>query len=166
MMWFTTKLEDWIIIYLKKWHCTIQILEAWPMTMTMTRPNSAPEKKQHDVAERLVSFLRFAAPHMTSQTSQELRMLSWSLSDCKSLLLNVMKVSQKSHKRLSIVSQKSHKSLPKVSQKSLKSVSTVSPKSLKRLSKVSQKSRKSLNWNQKSDRLTHYKVTYWAVLDS
>ena len=63
-----------------------------------------------------------------------------------------MKVSQKSHKSLSIVSQKSHKSLPKVSQKSLKSVSKVSQKSLKSLSKVSQKS---LNWNQKSDRLTH-----------
>ena len=86
------------------------------------------------------------------ETSQELRMLSRSPSDCKSLLLNVMKVSQKSHKRLSIVSQKSHKSLPKVSQKSLKSVSKVSQKSLKSLSKVSQKS---LNWNQKSDRLTH-----------
>ena len=64
-----------------------------------------------------------------------------------------MKVSQKSHKRLSIVSQKSHKSLPKVSQKSLKSVSKVSQKSLKSLSKVSQKS---LNWNQKSDRLTQW----------
>ena len=49
-----------------------------------------------------------------------------------------MKVSQKSHKRLSIVSQKSHKSLPKVSQKSLKSVSKVSQKPLKSLAKVSQ----------------------------
>ena len=58
--------------------------------MTMTRPNSAAEKKQHYVAERLVSFFRFAASHVTSQTSQELQMLSRSLSDCKSLTLNVM----------------------------------------------------------------------------
>ena len=41
---------------------------------------------------------------LLEQTSQELQMLSRSPSDCKSLLLNVMKVSQKCHKSLLKVS--------------------------------------------------------------
>ena len=76
-----------------------------------------------------------------------------------------MKVSQKSHKSLTIVSQKSLKSLSKVSQKSLKSLSKVSQRSLKSLPQLCSalETLKSKVWL--NDWLTD-NVTYWAVLDS